>query len=149
VVDYLCWLGGRFTDSADRRARVVAAMEAVRAHMTGLLDLLLHGNDDVAGLRALEHVTVYGMGDDLARQSLLVGFNLAGIEATDGCARYRANQLRLHAPGHDPFFAAMLKQLGIDSFIRLSGSHYNSPEEIEHFLRVTASLARMPITTGR
>ena len=141
VVDYLCWLGGKFTDSADRRARVVAAMEAIRAHMTGLLDLLLHGNGDVAGLRALEHVTVYGMGDDLARQSLLVGFNLAGIEATDGCARYRENQLRLHAPGHDPFFAAMLKQLGIDSFIRLSGSHYNSPQEIEHFLRVTASLA--------
>lgn len=141
VMDYLCWLGGKFTDSADRRARVVAAMEAIKAHMTGLLDLLLHGNDDVAGLRAMEHVTVYGMGDDLARQSLLVGFNLAGIEATNGCARYRANQLRLHAPGHDPFFAAMLKQLGIDSFIRLSGSHYNSPQDIEHFLRVTASLA--------
>jgi selenocysteine lyase/cysteine desulfurase len=139
VVDYLCWLGGKFTRSSDRRERVVAAMEAVRAHMTGLLDLLLHGNGEVEGLRALKHVTLYGVGEDLTRQSLLVGFNLAGIEATDGCARYRANRLRLHAPGHDPFFAAMLKQLGIDSFIRLSGSHYNSPQEIEHFLRVTAS----------
>ena len=35
----------------------------------------------------------------------------------------------------------MLKQLGISSFIRLSGSHYNTPDEIERFLKVTAGFA--------
>ena len=141
VVDYLCWLGARFIDATDRRSLVVAAMTAVRAHQVGLLSLLLHGTDGVPGLRNMDHVTVYGVGPDLWRQSLLVGFNLAGIESEQGCAMYRDAQLRLHAPGHDPFFAAMLEQLGISSFIRLSGSHYNTPEEIERFLRVTATLA--------
>ena len=141
VVDYLCWLGGHFTASRDRRALVVAAMTAIRAHQTGLLSLLLHGTGEVPGLRAMPHVTLYGMGDDLARQSLLVGFNLAGIDATTGVDRYRAAGLRLHGPGHDPFFAAMLDQLGIASLIRLSGSHYNSPREIEQFLKATAELA--------
>jgi len=35
----------------------------------------------------------------------------------------------------------MLKQLGISSFIRLSGSHYNTPGEIERFLEATAKFA--------
>jgi selenocysteine lyase/cysteine desulfurase len=144
VVDYLCWLGRHFTESTDRRALVVAAMTRIKAHLVGLLSLLLDGTDEVPGFRQMTHVTVYGMGEDLSRQSLLVGFNLDGIESARGCELYREHQLRLHAPGHDPFFAAMLNQLGISSFIRLSGSHYNTPEEIELFLKATASFAEAP-----
>jgi cysteine desulfurase/selenocysteine lyase len=142
VVDYLCWLGGRFTPATDRRALVVAAMKAIKAHQTGLLSLLLHGTDGVAGLRQMAHVTLYGMGDDLSKQSLLVAFNLAGIASAEGCALYRAAHIRVHAPGRDAYFAAMLQQLGIDSFIRLSGSHYNSPQEVRAFLEATAGAAR-------
>jgi selenocysteine lyase/cysteine desulfurase len=142
VVDYLCWLGGKFTNSSDRRALVAAAMKRIKAHQTGLLSRLLNGTSGVPGFRSMGHVTVYGMGDDLTRQSLLVGFNLAGIDPTDACAMYRAEQIRIHAPGHDPFFAAMLKQLGIESFVRLTGCHYNTPEEIDLFLEATASFAR-------
>jgi len=141
VVDYLCWLGSHFTDSGDRRARVVAAMESVKAHSTGLLATLIHGTDKIAGFNDMKHVTVYGMGDHLSKRACLVGFNLEGIESARGCELYREKELRLHAPGQDPFFAAMLKQLGISSFIRLSACHYNTPEEIELFLEATASLA--------
>jgi len=142
VVDYLCWLGGRFTTVSDRRSLVVAAMKAIKAHLIGLLSLALNGTGGAPGLRQMKHVTVYGIVDDLNRQSLLIGFNLAGIGAVEGCALYKAAQLRLHAPGRDAYFAAMLQQLGIDSFIRLSGAHYNSPQEIEAFLRATASFSR-------
>ncbi len=142
VVDYLCWLGRKFTDSGDRRGLVVTAMKHIRDHQTGLLSRLLNGSNRAAGFRDMKHVTVYGMGEDLTKQSLLVGFNLDGIESTEGCALYKAHQLRLHAPGHDPFFAAMLKQLGISSFIRLTGCHYNTPEEIELFLIATANMAK-------
>ncbi len=141
VVDYLCWLGGRFTAAPDRRALVVAAMQTIKAHQTGLLSLLLHGTGGVPGLRQMDHVTLYGMGGDLRKQSLLVGFNLAGIESTDGCALYQSAHIRVHSPGRDAYFGAMLQQLGIGSFIRLSGAHYNSPQEVEAFLRATASFA--------
>ncbi len=141
VVDYLCWLGGHFTDSADRRAQVVAAMQSIKAHSTGLLSTLINGTDRIAGLKDMKHVTVYGMGEDLSSRVCLVGFNLEGMESAKGCELYKEKQLRLHAPGQDPFFAAMLKQLGIQSFIRLSACHYNAPEEIEQFLEATASFA--------
>jgi len=141
VVDYLCWLGGHFTDSADRRALIVAAMKSVKAHSTGLLSRLINGTDKTAGLKDMKHVTVIGMGEDLSSRACLVGFNLEGIESTKGCELYKDEQLRLHAPGQDPFFAAMLKQLGISSFIRLSACHYNTTEEIELFLKATASFA--------
>jgi selenocysteine lyase/cysteine desulfurase len=139
VVDYLCWLGGHFTDSDDRRAKVVAAMQSIKAHSTGLLSRLINGTNEVAGFKDMERVVVYGMGKDLSNRACLVGFNLKGIESTKGCELYREKQLRLHAPGQDPFFAAMLKQLGISSFIRLSACHYNTPEEMEEFLKATAS----------
>jgi cysteine desulfurase/selenocysteine lyase len=141
VVDYLCWLGGHFTDSADRRTLVVAAMQSIKAHSTGLLSKLINGTDKIAGFKDMKHVTVYGMGEDLSSRACLVGFNLKGIESAKGCELYKDKQLRLHAPGQDPFFAAMLKQLGISSFIRLSACHYNTPEEIELFLEATSSFA--------
>ena len=141
VVDYICWLGGHFTDATDRRALIVAAMRAVKAHLEALLSISLHGTGKVPGLRDQKHVTAYGISDDLSRQSLLIGFNIDGIESGDLCDMYRGEQLRLHATGHDPFFGLMLQQLGISSFIRLSGCHYNSPEEIEKFLEATARFA--------
>jgi selenocysteine lyase/cysteine desulfurase len=141
VIDYLCWLGGHFTDSADRRAQVVAAMQSIKAHSTGLLSMLVNGTDKIAGLKDMKHVTVYGMGEDLSSRVCLLGFNLEAIESAKGCELYKGEQLRLHAPGQDPFFTAMLKQLGISSFIRLSACHYNTPEEIELFLKATASFA--------
>jgi selenocysteine lyase/cysteine desulfurase len=101
----------------------------------------------------MKHVTAYGIGDDLSKQSLLVGFNIDGISSSDLCDLYRGEQLRLHATGHDPFFGLMLKQLGISSFIRLSGSHYNSPMEIERFLEATAKFApartQVPVGASR
>jgi len=139
VVDYLCWIGGHFTDSSDRRALVVAAMQSIKAHTTGLLSTLVNGTDEIDGFEDMEHVTVYGMGGGLSSRVCLVGFNLEGIESVKGCELYKGEQLRVHAPGQDPFFAAMLKQLGISSFIRLSACHYNTPEEIELFLKATAS----------
>jgi selenocysteine lyase/cysteine desulfurase len=125
-------------------------MTHVKRHLEGLLALLLRGTGDVPGLRDMRHVTAYGIGEDLTRQSLLVGFNIDGISSTDLCDRYRGEQLRLHATGHDPFFGLMLKQLGISSFIRLSGSHYNSPREIERFLEATAKFApaRVQVPVG-
>ncbi|MEI6669886.1 MAG: aminotransferase class V-fold PLP-dependent enzyme [Acidobacteriota bacterium] len=141
VVDYLCWLGRHFTDATDRRALVVTAMTHVKRHLEGLLSILLDGTDAIPGLRQMGHVSAYGIGTDLTKQSLLVGFNLDGMTSAEGCDRYRHEQLRLHATGHDPFFGLMLKQLGISSFIRLSGSHYNTPREIERFLEATATFA--------
>lgn len=142
VVDYLCWLGAKFTDSKDRRELVVTAMTKINAHIIALLSILLKGTENTPGLDQMDHVTVYGMGDDLSKQSLLVSFNIKGHDSTDACEFYKEHQLRLHAPGHDPFFADMLKQLGVSSIVRLSGSHYNTPEEIEIFLKATASLAK-------
>ncbi len=142
VVDYLCWLGAKFNDSSDRRELVITAMTKINHHVVGLLSLLLKGTENTPGLDQMDHVTIYGMGDDLSKQSLLVSFNIDGYESADACEKYKENQLRLHAPGHDPFFADMLKQLGVSSVIRLSGSHYNTPEEIEAFLKATASLVK-------
>ena len=116
-------------------------MKSIKAHSTGLLSRLINGTDNITGFDEMSHVTVYGMGEDLSSRACLVGFNLKGIESTRGCELYKNERLRLHAPGQDPFFAAMLKQLGISSFIRLSACHYNTPEEIELFLKATASFA--------
>ncbi len=142
VVDYLCWLGRQFSDCSDRRTLVVTAMTRIKAHLEALLSILLSGTPNAPGLRGMANVDVYGIGDDLTRQSLLVGFNMHGVDAADLCDRYREQGFRLHSAGHDPFFGAMLHQLGLTSFIRLSGSHYNTPQEIEQFLQATTRIGQ-------
>ena len=47
VVDYLCWLGSRFTDSTDRRAQIVASKKAIYRHIAALLARILYGTDHI------------------------------------------------------------------------------------------------------
>ena len=42
VVDYFDWLGSKFTESGDRRERIVAAGRAIHAHEKHLTDAMLH-----------------------------------------------------------------------------------------------------------
>lgn len=140
VVDYLCWLGSHFTNYSDRRAKVIAAMQSIKKHSVGLLSRLINGKHNIPGFKDMKNVSVYGIGEDLSNHVGLVGFNLKGIRSTKGCELYKNKQFRLHAPGQDPYFGHMLQQLGIESFIRLSACHYNTPEEIEQFLIATASI---------
>ncbi len=144
VVDYLDWLGGHFTASPDRRTRIVAAMQASDAHLRALLRRLWEGNDRVPGLLRMEHVQVHAAGSGDTRNRLCLALmNIAGISSNQAVAYYDRHRIRVHNRTADAYSKHCLDALGVQEGVRPSACHYNSPEDIDRFLEVTADAAQL------
>jgi len=141
TVDYLCWLGSHFTESKERRAQMIAAKDAIHAHMKALLNRAMFGTEEIKGLFKLNHVDVGGMPEDIGNRLCIFLFQLAGMDASTALGHYNQEHgVRLAARIMDAYSAVPLKALGLESAVRLSGAHYNTPEEIDIFLKATKAL---------
>ena len=135
VVKYLCWLGGHFTTSSDRRQQVVAAMKAIELHERALTHLMLHGSNGVKGLLDMDYVAVYGEVDDLTHREPCLAINVEGMTTREFVAYMAANGISVYHRVSDAYSRHTLKGLGIEQCGRISMGHYNSPQEVEVFLR--------------
>jgi cysteine desulfurase/selenocysteine lyase len=141
VVDYLCWLGAHFTDSTDRRELIVAAKTAIMGHMRALLHRLLFGTDELQGLMDLDHVTVCGMGTDISNRLCIFLFRIDGLGSSQASERYNHEfGVRVSARVPDTYSVVPLRALGWPDAVRLCAAHYNTPEEIDLFLKATARI---------
>ncbi|MFV0245524.1 MAG: aminotransferase class V-fold PLP-dependent enzyme [Qingshengfaniella sp.] len=140
VVAYFEWLGTHFTDSTDRRARIMAAGEAIHAHEKRLTDAMLHGTGNLPGLAQTKGVSIVG-GVDNPRREGLVSFAMAGIPSVDVVSRLNAAGVRTHTRKADHYSGNILDPLGMDSCIRVSVCHYNTEEEVARLLEVVRDLA--------
>lgn len=142
TVDYLCWLGSQFTDSLDRRVQMVAAKDAIHSHMKALLHRAMFGTETIEGLLSQTHVSVCGMDKDIGNRLCIFLYQLKGMDASKSIERYnREHGVRLAARIMDAYSAVPLNAMGWESAVRLSAAHYNTPEEIDIFLKATKSLA--------
>jgi len=141
TVDYLSWLGGYFTDSTDRRTRIIAAKEAIHKHMKALLYRAMNGTETVPGLWNQDHVTVCGMPAGIGDRLCIFLFRLAGMDSSTAIGRYNTEYgIRLAARIRDAYSTVPLEAIGWPDAVRLSAGHYNTPEEIDLLLKATAAL---------
>ncbi len=133
VVGYLEWLGGHFTRDADRRARVLAAADAMSAHEKGLVQLLLLGDGGHPGLTQNNKVTLVGPANLDNRQGI-VSFGLQGMTAPELVRAFAARDIRVHARIDDAYSGHILADLGLKDCLRVSLCHYNTPKEVDTFL---------------
>lgn len=148
VTDYLCWLGGHFTDSADRRGQLAAAAAALAAHETYLVSLLLAGDNEVTGLNAMPDITVIGPPGTAGRQGI-VSFTLADLASPDLVRALADRGLRVHARTSDAYSGNILSALGVPDCLRVSMCHYNTPGEVRALLAALAEIAAAPRATFR
>ena len=134
VVDYFDWLGGEVSDETDRRARIVAAGEAIHAHEARLTDAMIHGTGNLKGLAELPGVTIIG-GIDNPRREGLVSLTVAGMEAPDVVTALRERGIRTHTRKADHYSGNILTPLGLASAVRVSMCHYNTEGEVAQFLQ--------------
>ena len=134
VVEYLDWLGAQFTDSADRRARLVAAGAAIAEHEHALVDLMIDGDATQKGLRAMPEVDVIGGHDNPAREGML-SLVVGGKPCAEVVAKLNARGIRTHVRKADYFSGNILQPLGLPTCVRVSMGHYNTPQEVLTFLR--------------
>lgn len=142
TVDYLCWLGSHFTESTERRDQIIASKDAIHAHMKALFHRAMYGSERIEGLLDQEHVTVCGMPKNIENRLCIFLFRLRGIDSSTAMERYNQEHgIRLAARIKDAYSTVALEALGWPDAVRLSGAHYNTPGEIDLFLKATKALA--------
>ncbi|MEM9583773.1 MAG: aminotransferase class V-fold PLP-dependent enzyme [Pseudomonadota bacterium] len=134
VVDYFDWLGGEVSGEDNRRARIVAAGQAIHAHETALCDAMIHGTGNLKGLADMPEVTIIG-GIDNPRREGLVCIAVDGMEGPDVVTALRAHGLRTHTRKADHYSGNILDPLGLSSAVRVSMCHYNTQAEVAQFLQ--------------
>ncbi len=134
VVEYFDWLGSHFTDSDDRRGRILAAGDAIHDHERGLIEVMIDGADGQRGLRAMSEVFVIGGHDNPSREGL-VSIIVEGKPCAEVVAELNARGVRTHVRKADYFSGNILEPLGRPTCIRVSLAHYNTADEVVTFLR--------------
>lgn len=140
VVAYFDWLGAQVSDETDRRARILAAGDAIHAHEHTLTEAMLFGSGNLAGLSELPGVHVVGGAENPAREGL-VSFWVDGMASEDVVARLNAQGIRTHTRKADHYSGNILDPLGQPSCIRVSMCHYNSVAEVTSFLAAMKDIA--------
>lgn len=139
VVSYFDWLGGQVSDLEDRRARILAAGDAIHAHEHALTEAMLFGSGNLAGLAELPGVHVVGGTQNPAREGL-VSFWIDGMASEEVVSRLNAQGIRTHTRKADHYSGNILGPLGQPSCIRVSMCHYNSVAEVAAFLAAMTNM---------
>jgi selenocysteine lyase/cysteine desulfurase len=142
VVEYFDWLGSHFTDSDDRRTRILAAGKAIAEQEHELAALMIDGTGEQRGLRDMPEVYVIGGHDNPAREGML-SMIVEGKPCAEVVAELNAKGIRTHVRKADYFSGNILEPLGRPTCIRVSMCHYNTEREVLTFLReLEAIIAR-------
>ena len=133
VVDYLDWLGSNFTNSESARERLEASSVAIKAHEQELVNLALHGSENLIGLIKIEQIEIIG---DLASTSRegVVSFYFKNKPSTLIVEKLRQRKIRVHIRKDDHYCGNILRPLNQKDCIRFSICHYNSKAEVIEFL---------------
>lgn len=142
VVEYLKWLGGRFMEADDPRGLIAAAYRAIGSHERALTSCLLRGVGGVPGLLDIPGVTMYGETDDMSIKDPAGVFSVAGVSAKEMVSRLGAAGIIVHTRLSDAYSKHTLQALGISECVRVSMAHYNTPAEVEAFLRCVSEEAK-------
>ena len=133
VVDYLDWLGSNFTDSENIRERLEASSLAIKSHEQELLDLVLKGTEDLAGLTTNNKIQVIGNAASASREGV-VSFYQKNKPSSLIVEQLRERKIRVHIRKDDHYCGNILKPLNQKDCIRFSICHYNSKAEVVKFL---------------
>lgn len=140
VVSYFEWLGEQVSDETDRRAKFVAAGEAIHAQEKALTDAMIHGTGNLAGLKDMEKVQIIGGIDNPAREGL-VSLTVQGVPSVDVVKMLNEQGIRTHLRKADHYSGNILTPLGLDGCVRVSMCHYNSEHEVAQFLAAMKTIA--------
>ena len=129
VVEYFDWLGSNFTDSTDRRTRIIASGTAIHNHELDLINLIINGNDEQRGLRDISEVFILGGHDNVAREGT-ISITVEGHDCVDVVEHLNQKGIRTHVRRNDYFSGSILEPLGLETCIRISMAHYNTGNEV-------------------
>ena len=143
IVDYVCWLGGQFTGSTDRRALFASGIGHIELHERALLARLLDGSDAAPGLRALPGVQVFLDYEDLRKRDLILAIGIDGLGYAEAVRAYEQRGVIVYERVATSLYSKrMLDSFGLAGAVRVSPLHCNDVADIDRFLRITQELSQ-------
>lgn len=141
IVNYVCWIGGQFSDATDRRTLFAEGIERIELHERALLARLLDGTKDVPGLRAMEGVAVLLDYPELTRRDLILAIAFDGLEHTQAVREYQKRGVIVYERVATSIYSKrMIESFGLDGAVRISPLHCHSPQDVDRFLTITKQL---------
>ncbi|MEH7342351.1 aminotransferase class V-fold PLP-dependent enzyme [Bacillus sp. JJ1532] len=141
IVNYVCWIGSKFSDEQDRRTLFVEGMNRIALQERALLEILLNGTDYVSGLRNIPGITVHLDYEDLSKRDFIVAISIDGIDHAEAVKEYEKNGVIVFERIVSSIYSRrMMESFGLTGTVRVSPLHCHSTEEIEKFLIVTKKI---------
>lgn len=145
IVDYICWIGEKYSDCKDRRALYLEGITRIKLHERALLYRLLEGTEGIEGLRKQKNIIVYADNKDLTSRDLIVGIRFENIDCASAAKEYEKRKVIL-APrlASSIYSKRMLDSFEIeDGVLRVSPLHCHSMKDIDEFLMITKEIASL------
>ncbi len=144
IVDYVCWLGGHFSQAKERRALFAAGIVHIELHERALLAALLDGTAAAPGLRSMAGVKVFLDHPDLTKRDLIIGIGFDRIDCTQAVVEYGRRGVTVYERVASSIYSKrMLESFGLEGTVRVSPLHCHSVEDMAKFLRVTREIAAL------
>ncbi|QSI29245.1 aminotransferase class V-fold PLP-dependent enzyme [Variovorax sp. RKNM96] len=146
IVDYVCWIGGQFTEATERRALFVEGIGRIELHERALLAALLDGTGDATGdatgLREMRGVEVFLDHEDLTKRDLILGIGFDRIDCTQAVVEYGKRGVTVYERVATSIYSKrMLESFGLAGTVRVSPLHCHSMADVARFLKVTEEIA--------
>ncbi|WP_213956534.1 aminotransferase class V-fold PLP-dependent enzyme [Variovorax sp. dw_954] len=144
IVNYVCWLGGQFSQSQDRRELFAAGIHGIELHERALLARLLDGDDNNPGLRRMDNVQVFLDYEDLTKRDLILAIGIDNLEHAQAVREYEKRGVIVYERVATSLYSKrMLQSFGLEGAIRVSPLHCNSAADIDRFLQVTREISQV------
>ncbi|MHC1759276.1 MAG: aminotransferase class V-fold PLP-dependent enzyme [Negativicutes bacterium] len=143
IVNYVCWIGGQFSDSQDRRTLYVEGMNRIKLHERALQYRMLHGGETATGLNNVEGVQVFFDQEDLSSRDLIMAIAIDGLDCTQAVREYEKQGVIVYERVASSLYSGrMLEACGLNGLIRVTPMHCNTIDEIDQFLVITQKIAQ-------
>ena len=145
-IDYLAWLGSPSARTPakagrERAARVRKALEAIEAYEKGLTRLVLEGDGRAPGLLDIPGLTLFGPKEIPAGgRDPTFSFTLAGREDRD--VSQRLWDRHALAVGAEDYYSRVLRVYGLETMVRATFVHYNTPGDARTLLQGLTDIAK-------
>lgn len=144
IVNYVCWIGAKFTDSKDRRALYVEGMNRINLHERALMYRMLNGSDKVEGLRQMKGVKVYLDYEDLSTRDFIMAIGFDNMGCLEAVAEYeKRGVITFERIAASLYSVRMLQSFCIEGVVRVSPLHCHDVNDIDEFLKITKEISRL------
>lgn len=141
VTDYICRIGSKFSDATGRRELFIAGMNAIALQERAIMYRMLHGSDEAPGVNDIVGATIHFV-EDLTKRDCILPMTFDDIDSVEAVKKFVENGIYVFDRSHSSRMSRrVLDGVGIPSLVRVAPMHYNTKEEVDTFLRVTAKIA--------